>query len=432
MKASSEPLLHEENSRLQRAVQELSVLNDLALAIGGLQSSKEIVQTIIHRSLRAVDAEQGVITLVDESPASAMQTLVRTVDGRNAGKQFHIDQQLLGWMQLHKQALLINAPATDERFKGVQWDSSIRSVLSVPLIVKSKVRGLLTVYNKNRGANFSPEDQRLLAIIGSQSAQILENVRLLESEKALHLMQEDLRVAALIQTNLLPHTRIALGEYDIHGMTIPAQVVGGDYFDYFPISETRMGIALGDVSGKGLPASLLMANVQATLRGQALWAQGAAECIERANRLLFLSTSSDRFVTLFFAVLDARAHTLTYCNAGHEPPILMSASGAGSRLVTGGPLLGVVEDAGYDEKTVPLEPGDTLLVFSDGFSEAMNTMGDQLGEESIVAVLHEHRASEAEAVVSALFQRTETHAGKAPQSDDRTALVVRRRIEHSI
>ena len=421
-----QPLLHEENLRLQRAVQELSVLNDLALAIGGLQQSKEIIHTIIHRSLRAVGAEQGVITLAENEEKLAMHTLLRTMDGRDAGTRYHLDRQLLGWMYIHKQALLIDSPSTDDRFKGVQWDPSIRSVLCVPLMVKSSLRGVLTVYNKVGNTHFTPDDQRLLAIIAAQSAQILENARLLESEKALQRMQEELRVAAQIQQNLLPQSPPDIADYEIAGTTLPAQTVGGDYFDYFQIGDGRYGLALGDVSGKGLPASLLMASVQATLRGQALWTKGAAECIERANRQLYLSTSSDRFVTLFFALLDVREHTITYCNAGQESPILMNADGSSRRLTTGGPLLGVTEKIRYQEATLSLNPGDLLLVFSDGFSEAMNPEGELFGDERILSVVQEHRDREVATTIAALLRSTAAHSGAAPQNDDRTVLAIRR------
>ncbi len=426
LQTPSQPLLHEENARLQRAVHELSVLNDLALAIGGQQQSSEIIQTIIHRSLRAVSAEQGVITLVENEENLAMRTLVRTMDGRDAGMRFHLDQQLLGWMYIHKQALLIDSPSTDDRFRGVLWDPSIRSVLCVPLIVKSSLRGVLTVYNKVGNAHFTSDDQRILAIIASQSAQILENARLLESEKAFQRMQEELRVAAQIQQNLLPQSPPEIADYEIAGTTLPAQTVGGDYFDYFPVGNGRFGLALGDVSGKGLPASLLMANVQATLRGQALWVKGAAECIERANRQLYLSTSSDRFVTLFFAFLDVNEHTVTYCNAGQESPILMDADGSCRRLTTGGPLLGVTEKIRYEEATVSLKPGDLLLVFSDGFSEAMNPEGELFGDQRILSVVQAHRETKVPAIITALLRSAAAHSGAAPQSDDRTVLAIRR------
>jgi phosphoserine phosphatase RsbU/P len=427
VETSSNLQLSEENARLQRAIYELSVLNDLALAIGGLNKSSDIIQTIIHRSLKAVGAEQGVITFVDDDEKLVMHTLVRTMENKQAGQHYHLDKQLLGWMHVHKQALSIDSPATDTRFQNVHWDGSIRGVLCVPLIVKSSLRGVLTLYNKAGGAKFAPEDQRLLAIIASQSAQVLENARLLESEKELEHIREDLRVAARIQQNLLPQDSPDIPEYDIAGSALPAKVIGGDYFDYFPAGNERFGLALGDVSGKGLPASLLMANVQATLRGQALWSENAAECLTRANRQLLLSTESDRFVTLFFAFLDIREHRISYCNAGQDPPLLMKADGSHQRLTTGGPLLGVSEKIPYEEASLSLQPGDILLAYSDGISEALNPAGEMFGEGGVLEVLEHHCTEKACDVVGALLHSTALHSGTAPQSDDRTVLALRRR-----
>jgi len=266
----SQKTLQEENQRLKRAVEELSILNDLARAIGASLNTQEIIQTIVRRSLRAINAEQGVITLVDEQQQGTMKTLMRTMENSGDHEQFHFDQALLGWMHLNKKPLVMNDTKHDERFPDVPWSDSIRSLISVPMMVKSGLRGVLTVYNKKADALFSDDDQRLLAIIASQSAQVVENARLNEQEQTLILMQEEVRLASRIQTELLPKQPPKIQGYDIAGKAVPAQTVGGDYFDFIPIDEHRIAVCLGDVSGKGLPASLLMANLQATLRGQTL------------------------------------------------------------------------------------------------------------------------------------------------------------------
>ena len=170
--------LQEENQRLQRAVGELALLNDLAREIGASLNSEEIMQTIIRRSLRAVDAEQGVITLIDQHASTPMKTLVRTRVSSGGQQAFHLEQSLQGWMLLHKKPLLINDPASDERFHGVAWEQSIRSLLCAPLLIKSELKGILTLYNKKGGQEFTAEDQRLLGIIAAQSAQVMENARL--------------------------------------------------------------------------------------------------------------------------------------------------------------------------------------------------------------------------------------------------------------
>jgi len=232
-------LLEEENKRLKRAVDELSILNDLARAIGASLNTQEIIQTIVRRSLRAISAEQGVITLVEEQSNQSMKTLVRTMVSSKEQEHFHFNQALLGWMHLNKKPLVINDPKSDERFRGIPWDDSIHSLTAVPMMAKSELRGVLTVYNKKDGKPFTEDDQRLLAIIAGQSGQVVENARLYEKEKTLVKMQEEVRLAARIQTELLPKTPPSIAGYEIVGKTIPAQEVGGDYFDFIPIDEHR-------------------------------------------------------------------------------------------------------------------------------------------------------------------------------------------------
>jgi sigma-B regulation protein RsbU (phosphoserine phosphatase) len=398
----------EENRRLKRAVEELSILNDLARAIGASVNLQDIMRTIIHRSIRAIRAEQGVITLVDHR------------------SQYHFSQSLLGWMHLNKKPLTINDPRTDERFRGVQWDESIRSLLCVPMMVKSTLVGVLTVYNKRDGASFTDEDQRLLAIIAGQSAQIVENARLYEDERALQKMKEEVRLASTIQMDLLPKTPPVVPGYDIAGVSIPAQLVGGDAYDFIPVDDTHLAVCLADVSGKGLPASLLMANVQATLRGQTLASPTAAVCVQRANRLLHQSTSSDKFVTLFYSRLDMSNHTLTYCNAGHDNPFHFSGTGAPRRLATGGLVLSIMEDFPYQEEVIQLSPGDVVVLYSDGITEAVNPAQVQFGDKQIESIVSSRTSLGAAGIIDSIIGAVREHAGTAPQADDMTIVVIKR------
>jgi sigma-B regulation protein RsbU (phosphoserine phosphatase) len=416
----------EENRRLRRAVEELSVLNDLARAIGASLNLQDIMQTIIHRSLRAIHAEQGVITIVDQAAGDSMKTLVRTMVSSSSHPQYHFNQSLLGWMYLNKKPLLVTDPTNDDRFRGVQWETSVRSLLCVPMIVKSKLIAVLTAYNKRQGAQFSDEDQRLLAIIAAQSAQVLENARLAEDEKALQRMREEVRLASKIQEELLPKVPPKIAGYDIAGASYSAQVVGGDYFDFIPAEGNRLAVTLGDVSGKGLPASLLMANVQATLRGQTLLTPPANICLQRSNTLLYRSTSSDKFVTLFYGLLDPVAHTLTYANAGHDSPKLLGADGNMRRLEAGGVVLSILEHFPYEEALLTLAPGDLLVLYSDGVTEAGNTQQEFFGEPRLMEVIRQHRNAPAVEIIEHIVAAVRAHAGAADQTDDITLVVVKR------
>ena len=252
--------LQDQIKRLQRAVEELSILNDLARAIGASNNSEEVIGIITRRSLKAVNAEQGVITLTNEQAMDTSKTLIRTVEQSSSSsvELLHLNDALLGWMHINKKPLMLNTPRTDPRFQGIRWDDSIKTVLCVPLIVKSELRGVLAVYNKKSEGGFTPEDQRLLGIICAQSAQIIENARLLEQERSLIAMQEEVRVAGTIQHQLLPKSSPHLPGYEIFGRTLPARTVGGDYFDYMEVDSSHIAFCLGDVTGKGLPASLLI------------------------------------------------------------------------------------------------------------------------------------------------------------------------------
>ncbi len=419
-------ILQEENQRLKRAVEELSILNDLARAIGASLNTQEIIQTIVRRSLRAMNADQGVITLVDEQASGTMKTLVRTMVSSSEQEQFHFHQALLGWMHLNKKPLVTSEPKNDERFRGIEWDESIHSLIAVPMMVKSELRGVLAVYNKKGSAKFTDDDQRLLAIIATQSAQVVENARLYEKEQAFIRMQEEVRLASMIQMELLPKESPHVPGYEIVGRTIPAQTVGGDYFDFIPVDDHRIAICLGDVSGKGLPASLLMANLQATLRGQTLLNVSPKECLSRSNRLLFQSTSPEKFATLFYGILDAQRHVLLYSNAGQDHPFVLRDGKEPLRLQEGGIPLAMMGDFLYDEGETTLNPGDVVVMYSDGITEAMNAEEEQFTEQRVAEVLREHQHERPDVLLDSLTKAVTSHAGNTPQSDDMTVVVVKR------
>jgi nitrate/nitrite-specific signal transduction histidine kinase len=178
--------LHDENAMLSRAVEELSILNDLARAVAGHSDLREILNTIVHRSLRALRAGQGVITLVDESRSNTAKTFVRMVVRSSEKKEFHFNEGLLGWMQLHKKPLLLNNPRTDPDFKRIPWDEPVKSLLCAPMMVKGKLTGVLTVYNAE-GREFTHDDERLLSIIAAHMAQVVENARLNEEKRSMQL-----------------------------------------------------------------------------------------------------------------------------------------------------------------------------------------------------------------------------------------------------
>lgn len=422
--------LEQENKRLRSAIEELSVLNDLALAISGSLDSEKIMRSIISRSIRAIGAEQGDITLIAEDEVNPAQTLVRSMVSSRNHAPFHLNQNLLGWMQINKKPLLINNPTDDQRFRNVTWEESIQSVLCAPLMAKSKLIGILTLYNKKEESGFSNSDQRLLSIIASQSAQIVENARLYEEEQAYKIMQQELELASGIQKKLLPSVVPEIEGYAIGGRNVTAQSVGGDYYDYIQIDEHRWALCLGDISGKGLPASLLMSNLQAILRGQVVHLLSPSEILKNANIQLFHSTNPEKFATLFLGVVDIKIHTLTFASGGHEYPFLIRPEGSCKRLESNGPPLGVVDNIDFVETTIKLRPGDCIFVYSDGLTESMNKGEEEFGEERLQRILT--TAGEVlfqpEKLIDQIFDASISHSGQKQLFDDMTALLISRKI----
>lgn len=418
--------LERENQQLRRAVEELSVLNELSLAISSSRGTDEVIKTIIRRSIKAISAEQGVITLVGEDASDPTKTLVRTMASSGDREAYSPDQNLLGWMYINRKPLVINQPRTDSRFQGVSWSDSVRSLVSVPMQVHSRLIGILTLYNKKRGGEFSIEDQRLLSILAGQSAQVIETARLYEEEKKLATVNQELNLAYEIQTNLLPSKPPTITGYDLAGVSIPAQSVGGDYFDYIQIDDYHWGMCVGDVSGKGMPAALLMSNAQATIRGQCAFGLSVHETVERSNKLLSSSIRRGSFLTLFFGVLDVISGTFKFTNAGHNRPYIRRADGTLETLTLGGLVVGFVGTQTYKEDLFSFEPGDTLFVFSDGVTEAMNENHDQFEEDNLEQILRDIGDVPADEYIKVVHEAVKKHAGTAPQNDDITMLVVKR------
>ena len=293
------------------------------------------------------------------------------------------------------------------------------------MLLKDRLIGVLTLFNKRGPEGFSDHDERLLKIIAAQSAHVLESARLYKEEQELRLMQQEIRMAQEIQRWLLPKVSPQIVGYDIAGKSTPAHNVGGDYFDFLPLSEGRVGLCLGDVSGKGVSAALLMANVQATMRVQSMLEATASQCLRNSNQQLYQSTDSDKFVTMFYGALEPQSGQLQYSNAGHNPPILIPDKGDPQWLTVGGPVLGAFPSSCYEEASVRLHPGDLLLIYSDGFSEAMKANGEEFGAERLLETATRYRRTPAAELIDRIEEAVKNHCADALPADDLTTMAVR-------
>jgi phosphoserine phosphatase RsbU/P len=425
------PFLQRQNTQLRRAVEELAVLNELAVEIASTHDLDVIMRRIVQRALNVARAEQGVITIIDAaSPDGALRTLVRTRDSRTRTDALHPPEAILGWMQLHRKSVSIETRIPDERFRAVRWPESVRTVLLVPLLVRGRLTGMITLYNKAGDEVFSDDDRRLLSIIAAQSAQVIENARLLEEEKSHLRTREELRLARRMQLGLLPGEAPAIPGFDVAGVSIPAQAVGGDYFDYVPLVDGRWVVAVGDVVGKGFPAALLMASLQATLRAHLSDSvPDAAECLQRVNRQLFNTTLPGTFVSLVLAFIDPATGSVEYANAGHNRPLILRGNGEIECLDRGGLVLGVRPQFDYEIGRTRVDAGDVLLMYSDGVTEAMNSRREEYDEARLCDVLRRYGDVSAGSLLQEIVGAVERHVDGSDPSDDVTMVVARRTME---
>lgn len=429
MSSNSDPdsLLREENQKLKTAVEELAILNDIATAITSTQSLEKIIEQIVQRCIKHLRVEQGVVMLFDEQDIEKpFQTMIREQDSSSNILPYRFDSQITGWMLKNKSPLLINNLMTDSRFKFAdETNLPVKTLLSVPMSVKGRMTGLLTLFNKKSESGFSSDDQRLLSIIAAQSAHVIEHARLLQKEQELLRMEEEYKMAKEIQLNILPKKIPSIEGYDIFAINIPAREVGGDYYDFIKLPGNRIAFCLGDITGKGLPAAMLMANLQATLRGQALTQKNVSDNIKNSNLLLFNSTAENRFATLFYGELDFINHTITYCNAGHEAPISLLQNKI-TRLTEGGLLLGCFDFAEFEQVTRKIEPEELLVIYSDGVTEAMNSKTEEFGEDKLLDIIKSNLNFSAKELIEKIVAEVKAHSIKVEQSDDITLMVLKR------
>lgn len=303
--------------------------------------------------------------------------------------------------------------------------------LELPLEAGGRNLGWLRLGPKRSEEPYSGSDRKLLETVATQTALALENQRLsgeVAREAAeRQFMQRELEIAREVQERLLPHRKPEAQGIDYAGRCNPAQSVGGDYYEYFMLGDHGLCCAVGDVSGKGIPAALVMASLQSSLRGLVFGGiQHLAELFEKLNELLDDATARNRFATLFFCRIDPRSGLFTYTSAGHNPALLVRAEGTVEWLDVRGIALGLARSAGYPVGAGRLMPGDVIVIYSDGFTEAFNPQGEESGEQRLLELAGSVRTQPAAAILDALFEDTNRFVSGAPQHDDMTAIVIKR------
>lgn len=406
------------NDRISR------VIFDYAAKIAGAQDLDSLLELDAGLARDLVGADRCSIWLVDAKNKRLWTKVAHGV------RELHIPlgAGLVGACIARNEAIVVNDTSQDKRFlKSVDIESGYvtKSILTLPLHgMDGKAIGAIQALNKPGG--FTHEDVDLLGLCCTYSASTLETQRLRKDAQAAQLLLQELEIARDVQQHLLPQSLPPLQGLEYAGYCRSAKFVGGDYYDFLPMPDGLL-FTLGDVSGKGIAAAVLMASIQASLRSHVMGPpDSVARLMTDFNNAVYSFCTADKYSTLFCGLLDVTHRKLTYVNAGQVRPILLRASdGSLERLGSGGFPVGMLEGSKYDQAEVAFQPGDAVLCFSDGISEATNASGDMWDEAAVENVIQAAHGQTAQQLIASLVEAADRFAGEAEQADDMTVVAIR-------
>lgn len=294
-----------------------------------------------------------------------------------------------------------------------------------PMRIQDETQGVIALGPKISKAPYGDDELEFLMTLGNLAMISIENARLFEEALEKKRMEEELNIARDIQRLLLPKSLPELEGFDLAATNVPSRQVGGDYYDCIAIDRFRYGIAIADVSGKGVPAALLMANLQASLRAFVRAEVPVTVMVNRISDIVHENTSIDKYITFFYGLLDTETMSFTFCNAGHNPPYLFHSDGSFDRLEEGGLILGMMPGAQYRQETVSLRSGDLIVMYTDGVTEAMNSEDEEFDEFRLEAIVREHLHEPAQTILDRVAEAVTQFVTPRPQSDDITIFLVR-------
>jgi serine phosphatase RsbU (regulator of sigma subunit)/pSer/pThr/pTyr-binding forkhead associated (FHA) protein len=387
--------------------------------LAGHRPLNELFSLILDLSINAVGAERGLLMTLEGEDLITRAT---------HGEGFRISTAVRDRVVKDKTSLLVRDVMQDRAFRERLSisEQQIRTMMAVPLQTDERAIGLIYVDSRFFVRDFTPDDLNLLTVLANVAAIRIEHERLAEVERVERQLTVELNQAAKIQRGILPARSPEIPGIDLAGHNAACRTVGGDYYDFLIYPEGRVGLVLGDVAGKGMPAAMLMANLQARVQVLSEDPSDIAGLVWRLDRSISSNCPSNRFITLFFGVLDSTSGEIAYTNAGHNPPLLIRANSSIETLTGGGTVLGMLPELGYEQKTARLEPGDMLAIFSDGVTEAVNPDDDEFGEERLARLLVENAEKSSRELVDLVNASLDEFCAGAPPADDITLVIARR------
>ncbi len=406
-------LLIKAKTNLEHRNQLLQTFFEMSRDFSTLLTRKQILQRLSHHLMGQLMVNRFAVYLCDEN--SCMEPIIN---------RFEANPEICDLSSFCdiKKTLILNKP----EIESVYYFKNIIFNIISPMIIQGHVRGLLVIGKKMNGESYNEDNIQFIEALANTAIAAIENERLFEQEIEKKRLDSELELALEIQKNLLPKKVPSIHNCDIAGISIPSRFVGGDYFDYITLDETHLLIAIADVSGKGMPAALLMANVQASLRSLAPLKLPLTELILRINLVVYQNTTADKFVTFFCGIFDCEKKSFNYINAGHNPPLLLRKSGEFIELREGGLILGFTDEPfPYSEGNTTLNKEDILLFYTDGVTEAQNDNQQEFGEDKLKVIMLNNKSDSAVRIMNRIITEVQSYSENKEQFDDITLIVAK-------
>lgn len=411
---------------LRRYAERLQLLNEVHQALSESPTRDALLEMILDRAFSLLRPEQAALLLLD--PGGELAHAVTRPAGL-APEQVFFSRSLVREVTGRRQAALVLDAPSDERFQGAAsiLFAGVRSVLAAPLLVPDGVLGMIVLSSRLRLRQFAEEDLELLASLASVAALHLRNLALVDEAAERRRLAQELELARRIQLALLPSELPAVPGYELLAGNVPSRGVSGDLYTVAAnVEKGRVTSLVCDVSGKGMAASLLGASLEALAAGPIEVGQPPAEIFNRVSRRLYARTPPEKYATGFVAQLHPTAHRLEWANAGHNTALLIRTSGEVDRLSASGPPLGLLPVSTYQAHATEVGPGDLLIIYTDGITEAVDGDDEEFGLDRLVAVASRHRAAPLIELRGEIERALDEFVDGVPYADDRTMLFLRR------
>jgi len=421
------------STELLEKYEEINLLYDFGESLGTVLNAQDICRIVLERGTELVSAAKALIMAADDNGTDMYVAASRGVEPKELEQGDSICRAVCRLVLREGKSQLLESAGQLTRDLNGEEDLSICNrwypfpLLCVPLNAKGKQLGVLIIWNKPSAEIFTAGDLKLLNAVASQAAISLYNSQLIEELKKSERVKRDMEIAERIQMSLLPSKPPDIAGLDLAGKCVPALNVGGDYFDYLPVSKDELAIVIADVSGHNIVATLGIAATRGVLRSEIMRNRSAGGVLTRTNRVIYEDLSAaELFISTFYAVFNRRTGVLTYANGGHNPPFIYHADkGRCATINADGMLLGVLNEVEFEERRIKINPGDILVLYTDGITEATDRNRKQFGEARLQRIIKKNHTLSGQQILDEVFRQVYNHSAGMTQRDDITMIIMK-------